>query len=276
MNVFLPAANGRLVVTEVQPAFGIGGRRKVPVQRRRTHAVAVSLVFSAHFVVLAALCPEPAPSTIETVPEPLVVSLLSAPRATLEPMKAPSKPVEKSWAKGKTKAIKKKTTRNRTQKAPAIHNTPAREPIATPLKNFERPVNPPAEKSEHLVSEAGSGADSTAPRSAVRHSTPTESGDRAASFNAAYLQNPAPEYPAISRRLREQGVVMLSVNVTAEGAAASVAVRTSSGSSRLDQAALKCVEKWRFVPARRAGQAVASSVIVPVRFSIEGDQDHAS
>ncbi|MFI3119611.1 MAG: TonB family protein, partial [Methylococcaceae bacterium] len=43
-----------------------------------------------------------------------------------------------------------------------------------------------------------------------------------------------------------------------------------SGSSRLDQAALEAVKKWRFVPAKRGEQAVSASVVVPVRFSIEG------
>jgi hypothetical protein len=33
-------------------------------------------------------------------------------------------------------------------------------------------------------------------------------------FNAAYLNNPAPNYPSISRRLGEQGLVLLRVQVT--------------------------------------------------------------
>lgn len=90
------------------------------------------------------------------------------------------------------------------------------------------------------------------------------------SFNAAYLQNPAPNYPSLSRRLGEQGKVLLNVQVTADGLAGSVELRTSSGSARLDQAALEAVKKWRFVPAKRGGQSVSASVIVPVRFSIEG------
>ena len=93
---------------------------------------------------------------------------------------------------------------------------------------------------------------------------------QSASFNAAYLHNPVPDYPSVSRRLGEQGKVLLRVQVTVDGAAGSVALQTSSGSTRLDQAALEAVKKWRFVPAKRGGQAVSASVVVPVSFSIEG------
>jgi protein TonB len=90
------------------------------------------------------------------------------------------------------------------------------------------------------------------------------------SFNAAYLNNPAPNYPSISRRLGEQGLVSLRVQVAADGTAGSVELQTSSGSSRLDQAALEAVKKWQFVPAKRGDQPVSASVVVPVRFSLEG------
>jgi protein TonB len=89
-------------------------------------------------------------------------------------------------------------------------------------------------------------------------------------FNAAYLNNPAPNYPSISRRLGEQGLVLLNVQVTADGTADSVELKTSSGSTRLDEAALEAVKKWRFTPAKRGDQAVSASVVVPVRFSLEG------
>jgi protein TonB len=64
--------------------------------------------------------------------------------------------------------------------------------------------------------------------------------------------------------------VLLRVQVTANGTAASVELQTSSGSTRLDQAALEAVKKWRFIPAKRGEQPVSASVTVPVRFSIEG------
>ena len=77
------------------------------------------------------------------------------------------------------------------------------------------------------------------------------------SFNAAYLRNPPPAYPALSRRRGEKGTVVLRVHVSRQGAAEEVQARTSSGSAALDEAALEAVRQWRFVPARQGGEPVA-------------------
>lgn len=85
-------------------------------------------------------------------------------------------------------------------------------------------------------------------------------------FNAAYLDNPPPVYPAMSRRLRETGRVLLRVFVSADGRAERVEIRTPSGFDRLDHAAREAVIRWRFVPARRGDEQVAAWVQVPIVF----------
>ncbi len=90
-----------------------------------------------------------------------------------------------------------------------------------------------------------------------------------ARFDADYLRNPAPPYPAISRRMGEEGKVILRVLVTPEGTPATVEVRTSSGSQRLDESAMRTVRQWKFVPARRGDMAEQSWVLVPVIFKLE-------
>ena len=87
-------------------------------------------------------------------------------------------------------------------------------------------------------------------------------------FNADYLDNHAPAYPSISRRMGEQGRVLLRVYVEASGLPSSVEVRTSSGSERLDQAALEAVRRWKFVPAKQGDKAVPAYVVVPILFNL--------
>jgi protein TonB len=94
----------------------------------------------------------------------------------------------------------------------------------------------------------------------------TEPALTAARFDADYLHNPAPAYPAQSRRLKEEGTVLLLVRVSVEGTPLSVEVRNSSGFERLDEAGLQAVRQWRFVPAKRGGENVAASVLVPIQF----------
>lgn len=90
-----------------------------------------------------------------------------------------------------------------------------------------------------------------------------------ARFNADYLRNPPPAYPPVSRRRKEEGRVLLTVRVSAEGAAVQVQIRESSGYNRLDEAALSAVQGWRFIPARRGDQPVAATVVVPIIFRLD-------
>jgi protein TonB len=89
-------------------------------------------------------------------------------------------------------------------------------------------------------------------------------------FGAAYLNNPAPDYPAASRRFSEQGIVLLRVLVSLSGQTESVQIESSSGYSRLDQAAIKAVKMWSFIPAKRNNQPLSAYVLVPVKFSLAG------
>lgn len=87
-------------------------------------------------------------------------------------------------------------------------------------------------------------------------------------FDVDYLENPAPAYPNLSRRLREQGKVVLRVKVSPEGLPQQIEVRDSSGFPRLDQAARDSVQRWKFVPAKQGGQAVTAWVLVPISYSL--------
>ena len=89
-------------------------------------------------------------------------------------------------------------------------------------------------------------------------------------FDAAYLDNPAPVYPALSRRMGEEGRVILRVFVEANGRASQVQIKTSSGSPRLDQAAQDAVSRWKFFPALRGAEAVGAWVLVPIVFNLRG------
>ena len=92
----------------------------------------------------------------------------------------------------------------------------------------------------------------------------------AAHYDAAYLHNPRPAYPPLSRRLGEEGKVLLRVRVSREGQPAAVDLEKSSNVERLDEAARNAVARWRFVPARRGDEPVEGSVIVPIVFRLEG------
>jgi protein TonB len=89
-------------------------------------------------------------------------------------------------------------------------------------------------------------------------------------FSADYLQNPAPPYPPLARRMHEQGRVLIRVLVSADGIAERIELKTSSGFPRLDQSALETIRNWKFVPARLGDQKIAAWVVVPIAFTLDG------
>ena len=86
------------------------------------------------------------------------------------------------------------------------------------------------------------------------------------SSSASHLNNPAPSYPAVSRRLGEQGVVLLSVLIGTDGRPEKVEIKKSSGFERLDRQAVETVSRWRFVPGTRNGVPEAMWYQQPIKF----------
>lgn len=78
-----------------------------------------------------------------------------------------------------------------------------------------------------------------------------------------------PGYPRLSKRMNEQGKVVLRVELGTDGRMANVAVKTSSGYKRLDDAALSAVKTWRCKPVIQNGVAVAAVALQPFSFILE-------
>lgn len=89
------------------------------------------------------------------------------------------------------------------------------------------------------------------------------------SSNADYLNNPTPAYPALSRRLGEQGRVVIRVLIDKDGKPQQGDIGQSSGYARLDQAALRAAMDWRYVPGHRDGKAQDMWFNVPIHFALE-------
>ena len=89
------------------------------------------------------------------------------------------------------------------------------------------------------------------------------------SSKADYLHNPPPDYPRMSKRLGEQGKVVLKVLIGTDGAPQKVELVTSSGFERLDKSAMDAAMRWRYVPGKRGGVPEAMWYQVPIQFTLE-------
>ena len=137
--------------------------------------------------------------------------------------------------------------------------------MAAREKTHPAPVvreTPPAEG----ANPASSGSGAAAGQSGAPGGSPA--GGVLASSVPRYRSNPPPEYPPEARERHQEGVVLLDVDVGADGRPAQVGVKQSSGFPSLDRAALTAVRRWTFEPARTAGLPVASRVEIPIRFDL--------
>ena len=164
-----------------------------------------------------------------------------------------------------------------------LPQAPRVEPSPRPIPPvLQHKVPAPPQKEQPPVLETTASAEPASSSAPVvvaeaKPAAPASSGSHAvgdaplvqARFDADYLRNPPPPYPPMSRRLREEGKVILRVRVSPEGVAELIEVKVSSGSSRLDDSAQRTVRTWKFIPAKRGGTPVESWVQVPIIFRLE-------
>jgi protein TonB len=82
-------------------------------------------------------------------------------------------------------------------------------------------------------------------------------------------QRAMPNYPAASRRLNEQGRLVVRVELDETGHIASARVAESSGYKRLDDAGLEAVKNWHCNAATRNGVAVRGIAMQPFDFILD-------
>ncbi|MDI1297620.1 energy transducer TonB [Methylotenera sp.] len=210
----------------------------------------LALVVCAHVIAVFALLNAKATHpVIKDLQVPMMVSLVSSPAP--EPEVVPLIPTPPQPVVKKQKPIAKKV-----------------QPTPTPVEVVQevaRPVAteaPPTAATPVVVAKAPEVIETPQPKPVAE---PVVEPPR---FGAAYLNNPAPDYPNMARRLGQQGRVLLKVLVAENGTAETVALATSSGFEKLDQAAIEAVKKWSFIPAKRSNQPISAYVLVPVKFSL--------
>ena len=217
-------------------------------QARLSHP-ALAAVALAHAGLLALLLAVPDTPAPTLPPRPLIVSLIEPqveapqPQPKPEPKPQPPKPVTKPLP---TPVLAAKPT-----PAPmpqSVAETPEPAPVPEPVPDVLPPPAP--------VAEAPKPAPPLPPAP-----TPPRPAD--------YLNNPKPPYPALSKRLGEEGMVRLNILVNPDGSVAQLELLESSGHPRLDRSAMDAVQSsWKFEPARQDGKPVAAWVIVPIQFTL--------
>lgn len=127
----------------------------------------------------------------------------------------------------------------------------------------------PAQASPQPPSPSAITAQPAAPSAASTMSAPPAPARELPSSDADYLQNPRPVYPAMSKRLNEQGRVIIRVLIGEDGRPQNPQVKVSSGFDRLDRAAIEHVMRCRFVPGKVGGMPQAMWHDAPVNYVLD-------
>lgn len=185
------------------------------------------------------------------VPVALLSEIIEPPRPKVEPpAPKPPEPVKQPVVRRAAPAP-----------APAPPPLPAAAPTPDPIPLAPEVAPAPIAPLPPNTAPVAMAPAPPAPPAPVRVELPSSDAD--------YLQNPKPAYPAISKRLGEQGKVVVRVLIGTDGTAQKAEIQQSSGFDRLDQAARTTVLKWRYVPGKRGGVAQAMWFNVPIHFVLE-------
>ncbi len=164
--------------------------------------------------------------------------------------------------------------------APTLMTSPPSTPgtsatLATPAPSAtQEPLSPLAARAEPVDAPAATGSASPSPSSPAASKPVAREAEAPVSVvrvepSLIASSQQAPVYPRASRRAGEAGTVVLRINIAASGAVTATAVAVSSGFERLDAAAQKAVQQWRFTPGTVDGVPTAMPLQVPIRFELQ-------
>ncbi|MDT8998288.1 TonB family protein [Paucibacter sp. APW11] len=240
-----PKRSPALHVEPSAAALGYGQGSRL----RSGFGVAAVLV---HLLLLwAVLQASPVRSRLAEVAPALVVQML-APTPPAEPVQVQRKPLNEPAALNSAVqpallAPPSISVVAEVAAAPATVSTPTAAPIAAPLPS---PQQSPS--SSTTPAAAAAPALKQIPPHALR-----------------YLALPRLNYPLLSKRAREAGVVVLRIVVDSQGWLKDAAVHKSSGFERLDQQALQDIRSARFAPQTDEGRPVEWETLAPLAYELD-------
>lgn len=197
--------------------------------------------------------PEPTPPPVEEPPPPEPPPVEEPPPPEPEPQVEPEPEPEPIIEKPPEPAPKPKP-KPKPKPQPKPQPKPEPEPKPKPEPRPQTPPPAPVEGNQQVTQ---------APRAAPQPTEPVML------TNVEYLgARPMPNYPMVSRRMREEGRVVVLVDINTQGLVDRAVIDASSGFSRLDESALAAARQARFKPLMRNGVALPARARIPFDFTM--------
>ena len=205
------------------------------VKRQLRHIGPVGFIVLLHVAFLYALQSGLLRQEVQAVPQEVFATFITPETPASEPAK-PQPVVPKT--------------------VPLVRKAPVPQPTAP------APVEaPPSQQAISIAPRPAVPVAVTEPAPAIPAPPKTVSG-------VEYIQAPQADYPLISRKMREEGRVILRVLVNEKGLPEKVEIQKSSGSERLDEAGRRAVMRALFKPHVEDGKALSVYTTVPIKFEL--------
>ena len=229
------------------------------------------IVIGVHGLLFALLRPGLQQHAMPLPPREIMIALLpSTPvQAAPAPQQALQKPHKPQKLQKPQEPQKIKASAPAPKPIPVVAGTPLvtpSRPVTTLPSEVAAPV-PTHTVQSTQVAQAASSPVAAAPTLAATTTSPSH--PKTVTSGVEYLQKPAPVYPTFSRRMQEEGKVILRVLVSLKGKPEQVEIQKSSGFPRLDEAARQTVlSSYLFKPYSENGQVQSVFVLIPINFQL--------
>ncbi len=213
------------------------------------HGIFLTVLWRSHSI--------PPPSKTVTVFVSLITPAASARIEPQVPKKTALTPPQQAAARPETRAVVTKAT-------PPVPKSSVPVAVPTEPAALAPPVKVPT------AAPTAATPPSAPPVTSASAAVPPKPVTLGNELSLNCSERTPPVYPKQSMRLGEQGKTILQVDLDESGRVTAVAVKISSGYSRLDDAAISAVKSWHCTPARRNGTAVRSTALQPFNFALKG------
>lgn len=215
-------------------------RRGSPEAEAADRGTGLVVVVLLHAALIAALLQVGAVREVLRETAPLFVSFVSPEQPKAEPQ-PPAPPQQQPRPRPSSRLV----TSERPMTAPT-------EFVAPPTPVDETPSTPKAVEASAVAAAAAPAATAT-PKVVT---------------SVQYVRAPQVQYPMASRRLGEQGRVVVRVLIDRSGHAERVELHQPSRFARLNEAALKAAHEAQYRPYTENGEALVVWALVPVLFEL--------
>jgi protein TonB len=137
---------------------------------------------------------------------------------------------------------------------------PAPPIVALPRADLQTVTQPP------VISQA---PPKQQPRAAAAALAPAVAPMAAPDVGPKPMSSPKPPYPLSAFKAKQEGRVVLELEVLEDGAIGQVRLAQSSAVESLDQSALDTVKKWKYAPAQKGGIIVKQWIRVSILFEVK-------